>query len=1115
VTTIIQNQDVLWVGALAAAPVALLIAAMCRGVGRPATRHALWVLALLTFVVPGVLMATGWTQAIGRAILGVPAALAWAFPPERAGVGAEFSADVPGDRVLSESPAEVVGNEVGVSVESDARVEGGSPAVDAMPASATRVARERSAAWPTVEDLLGQAQAVERRDVRRGIELAGLSDLARRERIEAGQSVQRQTERLGVADPAPMGARAPEAAWEPAAAWRRFEATRVDVDRERKPQDAQTRKVGAEFGAGLADRLLLTLGQAVGLPLGGARPVSEVPATIEMGPSRRGITTAEGAWGQREDQGQATSPAHARGSVSPPTILDPIWNGLVSASGAMRAWVSAIARAAGSIWEIPAPPAALWVAGVVVIVVLGSARTLAGKAAVRKMQPVDRSDRRLVRDLSEKLGLRHAPRAFVVKARISPMVCGGLNPRIILPDALWRTLDLDARRAVLTHELAHLRRCDQWVRLIELCIGVLYWWHPVLWAVRRRIREEADLCCDAWVTTLFPGLRRSYAEALLRTRCYLSIPGATAPVAGLGMASARSRRFSRRLTMVMTGQTRPKTSPLGLALALAVGTAALVVIPSIAHASLKTPPCPPDKVTATGPATGPATMAGSASAPSARYAPTLGSVSGTLGSAPTLTAALAPTPTSGSCCTTAPSADAAPTPMATMPTVMDPTRLYGSLTTAGPSAPVAARYAGSLSLLSRSSTGATPAPSPDGGLEDRVGALEARIEALNASIQRLLLRLEGGASNPFLTTPETATAFRSLYSAPQFQVASDDGEQAWVEYAMPSDKAGALYEFMRRDDVPIYVSQGDGAISLQGTPSQQRVFAQFLAMIHPDGAEEWLGSDPFAGGEDHWREMAELEAAHADMGAQRVARAGTERELAAERALLADQGRSIQRGARQDALRAHQEALAAELRSRREQTRHVAEEARTQARRQMEQMSREAQRREERASQLDERAAESYARAENARNDQQRQTLESQAEALEAEAQALREAADQMREETDEAISELDEETAGMEEELEAQLESARAEIEEAMAEIEAQLAEASEEGEHAENCACTGDCTGEGCEDDCDENCQCRTGTTPATAQPAAPAAAARPARAPREARQPTPPAAPRPIRD
>ena len=206
------------------------------------------------------------------------------------------------------------------------------------------------------------------------------------------------------------------------------------------------------------------------------------------------------------------------------------------------------------------------------------------------MTPVDRSDRRLVESISARLGLSASPRAYLVRRRVSPMVCGGLNPRIILPESLWRTLDLDARRAVLTHELAHLRRRDQWVRLGELAVGVLYWWHPVLWAVRRRIREEADLCCDAWVTALFPGLRRSYAEALVRTRCYLSESGAVAPVAGLGMASARSRRFSRRLTMVMTGQTRPRTSARGVALALAVGRRRSSWRPSLAHTTLAKKP---------------------------------------------------------------------------------------------------------------------------------------------------------------------------------------------------------------------------------------------------------------------------------------------------------------------------------------------------------------------------------------------------------------------------------------------------------------------------------------------------------------------------------------------
>ena len=51
---------------------------------------------------------------------------------------------------------------------------------------------------------------------------------------------------------------------------------------------------------------------------------------------------------------------------------------------------------------------------------------------------------------------------------------------------------------------AHLKRRDHWVRWLELIVGGLYWWHPVVWWGRRLLREAEEQCCDAWVVWAMP-----------------------------------------------------------------------------------------------------------------------------------------------------------------------------------------------------------------------------------------------------------------------------------------------------------------------------------------------------------------------------------------------------------------------------------------------------------------------------------------------------------------------------------------------------------------------------------------------------------------------------------
>ena len=69
---------------------------------------------------------------------------------------------------------------------------------------------------------------------------------------------------------------------------------------------------------------------------------------------------------------------------------------------------------------------------------------------------------------------------------------------------------------ILAHEIAHLRRRDHWVRVVELFVSTLHWWNPLVWAIRRKLHDTEDLCCDSWVCWMFPKSAPRYAEVLLQ-----------------------------------------------------------------------------------------------------------------------------------------------------------------------------------------------------------------------------------------------------------------------------------------------------------------------------------------------------------------------------------------------------------------------------------------------------------------------------------------------------------------------------------------------------------------------------------------------------------------------
>jgi hypothetical protein len=154
---------------------------------------------------------------------------------------------------------------------------------------------------------------------------------------------------------------------------------------------------------------------------------------------------------------------------------------------------------------------------------------------------------------------------------------------------LQERLNEDGLRAVLLHELAHLRRRDHWVRWLEMAAACVWWWNPLFRLTRRRIRQYAELACDAWVLAVLPKARRAYAEALLQVCESVTRTVQPAPALGVG---GDSDDFQRRLTMIMRESVACRVPRKSL---LAIGLLALLIIPgwSLGDSTKDSPPTPP------------------------------------------------------------------------------------------------------------------------------------------------------------------------------------------------------------------------------------------------------------------------------------------------------------------------------------------------------------------------------------------------------------------------------------------------------------------------------------------------------------------------------------------
>ncbi|MEQ8809864.1 MAG: M56 family metallopeptidase [Imperialibacter sp.] len=78
----------------------------------------------------------------------------------------------------------------------------------------------------------------------------------------------------------------------------------------------------------------------------------------------------------------------------------------------------------------------------------------------------------------------------------APVLVGYFKPVILLPIGLASSLSVSEVEAILAHEIAHIRRHDFLVNILQCCVEVLFFYHPGVWVIGSAIRSERENCCD-------------------------------------------------------------------------------------------------------------------------------------------------------------------------------------------------------------------------------------------------------------------------------------------------------------------------------------------------------------------------------------------------------------------------------------------------------------------------------------------------------------------------------------------------------------------------------------------------------------------------------------------
>jgi beta-lactamase regulating signal transducer with metallopeptidase domain len=261
----------------------------------------------------------------------------------------------------------------------------------------------------------------------------------------------------------------------------------------------------------------------------------------------------------------------AEGLVRPPTTL-------VVSRGVRATSVSATRY--GWLPHYDTLAVTLWIAGTVGLLASFLAGMLSVRRIIRRGTTLHAAEwTRALANGVERLGLASSPRLIMSDQVEMAFAFGVLTPTIILPASAEEWSD-DRRRAVLLHELAHIRRRDLVGHTIAGVACAVYWFNPFVWAAARRLRVESELASDDVV--LEHGIRPSdYAQHLLDM--VTSFSHRTPTVA---LAMARPKEFEGRLVAILDRTNRrgvfKKTqggAAVGLLGLLTVSIAAVVPVP--------------------------------------------------------------------------------------------------------------------------------------------------------------------------------------------------------------------------------------------------------------------------------------------------------------------------------------------------------------------------------------------------------------------------------------------------------------------------------------------------------------------------------------------------------
>ena len=190
-----------------------------------------------------------------------------------------------------------------------------------------------------------------------------------------------------------------------------------------------------------------------------------------------------------------------------------------------------------------------------------------------------------IADFFAELGVRRAPKVWMVAGIGQPFVWGLLRGAIYLPTD-FKSNARRSHRQVLAHELSHVLRFDAAVNLLQIVAQAFYWFHPFVWWANKKIRAEREKSCDETAIARLNAVPKDYSRAIVNI--LVTEHNSARPVPSLAIAGP-IRNIEDRIRTIMKSGKKFYRRPSIITVVVVAILAAVAVPTTLALTSIPVP----------------------------------------------------------------------------------------------------------------------------------------------------------------------------------------------------------------------------------------------------------------------------------------------------------------------------------------------------------------------------------------------------------------------------------------------------------------------------------------------------------------------------------------------